>query len=104
MREHRGQIIAAVLTIVRAWFVAGKPAGPGPVFGSFESWSKMLAGILQFAGVEGFLENLPAMYDEMDQDTPVWSGFTEAWYTTQGKDPVTAHPPPGGSEPDYSVG
>ena len=47
------------LTIIAAW-VNAKPAYTGPVMGSFEAWSKTLGGILQFAGVEGFLANREA--------------------------------------------
>jgi putative DNA primase/helicase len=55
--EHRGDLVWAALTLARAWIAAGRPKG-SQVLGSFESWAKVMGGVLQVAGVEGFLENL----------------------------------------------
>lgn len=52
--DHRAELLGAVLTLVRSWHVAGRPAGPGDL-GSFEQWSRMVGGILLNAGVPGFL-------------------------------------------------
>lgn len=51
---HRGELIAAALVLCRAWVAAGKPSGGGPLLGSYESWSKVMGGILMVAGVRGF--------------------------------------------------
>jgi hypothetical protein len=76
---HRGELIAAVLTLVQAWVVAGRP--PGAVkLGSFESWSQVLGGILSHAGVPGFLENLHELYDQSDEEGAAWRVVLEAWW------------------------
>ncbi|MCL4843493.1 MAG: hypothetical protein KJZ79_16715 [Bryobacteraceae bacterium] len=55
--ENRRQLMHALLTIVRAWYAAGKPPANTPVLGSFESWSRTIGAILYNAGINGFLEN-----------------------------------------------
>jgi hypothetical protein len=48
IREHRPALVAALLTICRAWFVAGKPVSAYPVtLGSYEHWAKTVGGILK---------------------------------------------------------
>jgi hypothetical protein len=71
--EHRAELVAAGLTLVRAWFAAGKPsAAVGRRFGSFEAWGGMVGGVLEVAGVEGFLGNLQEWRSESDYDTRHW--------------------------------
>jgi hypothetical protein len=53
--EHRAELLGAVLTLIRAWVLAGRPSGVA-TFGSFETWSRTIGGILEHAGVPGFLE------------------------------------------------
>lgn len=58
VRENRARILEAVFTIAAAWIRKGCPVPDNaPRMGSFEGWSAMLAGLLDTAGVEGFLEN-----------------------------------------------
>lgn len=58
VREHRAELLEAAYTIAAAWLRKGCPVpGDAPRMGSFESWSAMLAGLLDTAGVEGFLGN-----------------------------------------------
>ena len=56
--EHRGKLIWAVLTLARAWVAEGCPAGPEKPLGSFESWTRVMGGILKVAGIDGMLTNL----------------------------------------------
>jgi putative DNA primase/helicase len=44
-KERRPQLVAAVLTILRAYHVAGMPGKPAPL-GSFEAWSDIVRGAL----------------------------------------------------------
>lgn len=84
VREHRGEILGALLTISRAWFAAGRPAAEVPTLGGFENWAKTMAGILAFAGVPGFLGNVQELYDLADDGTPQWEGFLAALHATYG--------------------
>lgn len=40
--EHRGRLLGAALTILRAYFVAGRPDQALPAWGSFEGWSRLV--------------------------------------------------------------
>ncbi len=92
-RADRGKIIAALLTMVRAWYVAGQPqpATPTPALAEFSAWAEIIGGVLAFAGVDGFLDNLVQLYDETDVEGPQWTGFLEMWLLKLGrKDYTTA--------------
>ena len=86
VREHRGELLAALLTIASAWWVTGKPAGPAPVLGSFEGWTRIMSGILHYAGIPGFLSNLNEMYEQADSATSQWEGWLEALLEKFGTD------------------
>lgn len=50
VREHRPELVRAALTILRAYFVAGRPSVGVAPLGSFEDWSRLVAGAIVFAG------------------------------------------------------
>lgn len=90
VKERRGDIIAAMLVVVRAWILDGKPKPPNLVtIGSYESFCQVLGGVLGYIEVEGFLQNLPQMYAQMDTETPQWGRFLEEWYDVFGEQGVT---------------
>ena len=74
--EHRGELIAALLILARYWFKQGRPK-PKRVrsLGSFESWCNVVGGILELAGVEGFLANSETMFEQADSDAAQWEVF-----------------------------
>ncbi len=92
VREFRGEILAAVFTMARAWIAAGRPAPEAsvPVIGSFEEWRHVVGGILRVAEVPGFLENLESLYDRADEETPAWASFLCTWWQTWGDAPKTS--------------
>ncbi len=87
----RGDFLGAILTVGRAWFIAQKPEPkkPLPVMGGFECWVEIIGGILAFAGIEGFLENLEQFQDESDLEGPEWESFLETWAKTVGREAKT---------------
>ncbi|MDI6877511.1 MAG: hypothetical protein QMC96_12165 [Methanomicrobiales archaeon] len=87
--ENRGRILAAILTLARAWVQAGCPKPKGiPVVGGFEGWRDTIGGILVHAGRSKFLANLQEMYEETDIDTPQWERFLERWHAIWKDRPV----------------
>jgi hypothetical protein len=79
VRSHRGELLAALLTIARAWFAAGQPVpAETPILGKFEDWCRMLGGVLHHADVAGFLGNLPDFYDRTDDEALQWDEFLQA--------------------------
>jgi hypothetical protein len=92
-RADRGKIIAALLTMVRAWYVAGQPqpSTPTPALADYSAWAEIIGGVLAYAGVDGFLDNLVQLYEEADVEGPQWTGFLEMWLLQLGrKDYTTA--------------
>ncbi|NLE94376.1 MAG: hypothetical protein GX600_01655 [Dehalococcoidia bacterium] len=88
--QHRAELIRATLIIARAWVVAGKPqADESPALGGYESWCRVIGGILHFIEVPGFLANLEELYAQADTETPQWEAFLEAWHSNLGDEPTT---------------
>jgi DNA polymerase I-like protein with 3'-5' exonuclease and polymerase domains len=72
-RDHRAELVHAALTLIRAWFARGcPPPTRGVSFGSFERWERVLGGIVETAGVPGFLANLQEWRSESNFDTRYW--------------------------------
>jgi len=95
IREHRGYLVWAALTIVQAWIARGRP-GPQsnvPSFGGFESWRTTMGGIL---GVIGYgtdcLGNAATFWSEhTDNETDETCIALDHWWARHGDRPVTAH-------------
>jgi len=79
-REHRAALIGAALTLVQAWLAAGRPSPAVRPLGSYESWTRVIGGILHRAGIEQFLDNLDDLYERADSEGAVWRRFVEAWW------------------------
>ena len=88
--ENRVQLIMALLTMAKAWYVAGCPKPNTPMLGSFESWCNTVGGILQFAGITDFLGNQEKMYELSDVEGQEWEGFLLAWRRRYGERVVLA--------------
>jgi hypothetical protein len=52
MLEHRGEMLAAFLTIARGWIVAGRP-GKKVRSDSYGDWLRALRGMMKWAGFQG---------------------------------------------------
>jgi hypothetical protein len=73
-REHRSELIGAALTLVRAWFTGEREeSAAGRRFGSFERWGGLVGGILDNAGIDGFLGSLVEWRSETDYETKFWT-------------------------------
>lgn len=73
---NRGRLIGALIIMISAWYQAGCPRDRNiRNLGGFEGWTRTVAGILKFAGVEGFLSNLHTMYETADPDSGQWEAF-----------------------------
>lgn len=51
VKERRGELLSAALTILKAYLVAGMPDQALSSWGGFESWSRVVRGALVYAGV-----------------------------------------------------
>ncbi len=80
VQEQRAAILAAVYTLARGWIQAKRPLPEDvPHMGGFEEWRNMIGGILQVAGVTGFLGNRRAL-DALDDAAKDWDDFLTALY------------------------
>lgn len=81
--ENRPRLIWAALTLVQNWIAQGKP--PGSVtLGGFQRWASTLGGILDCAGVPGFMENRHEVLARSDPDSQEWAAFFSAWWEDYG--------------------
>jgi len=87
--ENRGQLLGALLTIARSWWIAGRPAATVTPLGSFEDWTRKVGGVLAHAGITGFLGNLDELYDRVDEEGQQWQRFLTAWHETLGDNELT---------------
>jgi hypothetical protein len=87
--EHRGRLIAAALTLGQGWLDAGRPAGTRTL-GMFESWTRVIGGVLKVAGIDGFLGNLDEFYEDADLEGHEIRAFLDAWWAAHRDAPVTA--------------
>ena len=79
VRANRSRLVAACLTLCQAWITAGKPRGARTI-GSFENWAHVVGGVLDVAGIPGFLGNLDEMMEASDSEGTAWSIFIAAWW------------------------
>ena len=81
LKEHvlaeRRNLLIALLTLARAWFAAGQPRTSVPPVGSFEHWTEVVGGILEYAGVDGFLGNSGEMFANSDGERGEWEAFLD---------------------------
>ena len=89
IRANRARIVAACLTLCQAWIAAGKPRGTKTI-GSYENWAQVIGGVLETAGIPGFLTNLEDMMAASDSEGAGWSAFIAAWWDRFGTSPVGA--------------
>jgi hypothetical protein len=86
--ENRLSLIWSMVTIVRAWITCGRPPGPRTL-GSFESWARIIGGILGVARVDGFLTGVEEARVKSDEQTAAFGVFVEAWAAAHRNQEVT---------------
>jgi len=89
VRANRPRLVAACLTLCQAWIAVGKPRGSRSI-GSFENWAHVIGGVLDVAGISGFLGNLDEMMEASDGEGAGWSAFIAAWWDRFGTADVGA--------------
>ena len=90
LQRHRHELLWAFLVLVQHWIAVGQPAWDGVSLGSYEAWSSVVGGILQAAGIGGFLENREELYARTDAETEEWRLFVGAWWEAHKEAPLKA--------------
>lgn len=87
---NRSRLLHALCTIVRSWWVAGKPSATElPAMGGYSAWVRCVGGILEHAGVGHFLANLAEFHASADREAQAWEAYLTAWSDRVGEQPVT---------------
>lgn len=77
VREHRGQILHALLVLVRAWVTAGCPTQRRGADG-YAAWVETINGILAHAGIAGGFGEAASARQEVGADDDEWADFLTA--------------------------
>jgi hypothetical protein len=88
LRANASTVVAALVTMVRAWLAAGAPTTRVRK-GDYSEWASMLAGLLAFVGVDGWMADRDKAADQ-DDETVEWTGFLAAWRGRFGSERLTA--------------
>jgi len=86
---NRHRLLAALATMVRAWWVDDQPPGDVQPMGEATEWARVVGGILTHAGVAGFLTNLDELRQGADIDDGEWAAFLAKWRAEFGPAQVT---------------
>jgi putative DNA primase/helicase len=65
--------------LCQGWIAAGRPRGSHGL-GSYDAWAQTMGGVLEVAGIEGFLGNLDEMLEAADGESAVWRSFVGSWW------------------------
>lgn len=87
--NNRGRLIWSCLVLIKNWVQAEAKPG-GATLGSFEKWAGVMSGILDAAGVGGFLENMEAYREHALEARNADVALAEALIKTFGWEKFTA--------------
>ncbi|NIL59928.1 hypothetical protein HCB18_26160 [Salinispora arenicola] len=77
VKERRGELLCALLTLVRAWVAAGKPLPVERASDSYAQWIRTVDGILSVTGIDGRFDDVSTQV-EVGTDDDEWSVFLAA--------------------------
>lgn len=89
VREHRGELLAALLTLLRAWVVEGKPLGPEVGSDSFARWTRTVQGVLGVAGWPGTVGHTETVQEDSNDEEAEWGVFLAAVWARFEDEPWT---------------
>jgi hypothetical protein len=80
VRTHRGRLLSAAITILRAWHAAGRPTYGLPAWGSYEGWSGVVREAIVYAGLPDPGLARDAMMDTADTDAANMRTILTHWH------------------------
>ncbi len=86
--DHRSELLGALVALIQHWVDVGMPLSHRATMGSYELWAQAVGGVLEAAGIDGFLTNRDKATERLDEDRQIWPGFLSAWATRFGHRPV----------------
>lgn len=89
--EHRPELLAAVLTILRAYALAGQPKPPGRApLGSFVAWYRLVCGAITWLGLPNPVLTQDSLREE-DVDHSDTAALFDALHQRFGTEPFKTH-------------
>lgn len=87
---ERVRLVSAALTLLRAYFVAGRPAHGLPLYGSYEAWDRLVRGAIIWAGgADPYAGVMRIRREGGDYDLERLSALVAAWFAAFGERSVT---------------
>jgi len=77
--ENRSRLVHAALVLIQAWIARGQKPGSEKL-ASFEAYSEVIGGILQTAGVAGFLGDREGIRERTGDATAPFRLFVQLWW------------------------
>jgi hypothetical protein len=88
-REHRAELLSAVLTIVRAYVMAGRPPVEMTRLGSYETWCDWVCAPLIWLGQPNPIDTQEEYARGASSDAAKLGQVVEAWSAAIGEEPIT---------------
>lgn len=88
LAENASTVVAALVTMVRGWLAAGAKT-VNTRMGDYSKWASVIAGILDYLKIPGWLGNRDAAATELDDEAQEWAAFLTGWYSVIGANTVT---------------
>jgi len=89
LTEKRAEALTHLAVMVQNWINTGMNYS-GPVQGTFESYCRVVGGVLEAAGFEGFLANRDEFVSQSAVSDAEWVTLVEKWWGEYRDRPVTA--------------
>lgn len=80
IHQERPRLLSAALTLIRAYWVAGKPPQPLDPYGSFEAWSDLIRSALVWAGAPDPCLSREGLEAASDESFEAHAELLAAWY------------------------
>ena len=88
--SRRLELLGAIHAMVAAWVEAGCPLGKAKM-ASFERWARVVGGVLDVAGVDGFLAGQERIWERSEtSEVGEWTELFDAWWEKWGPTERTA--------------
>jgi hypothetical protein len=84
IKETRAKLVRACLLIIQSWIANDRHEWTGEPMASYESYSRVMGGILANAGVKGFLGNLDAVREAASPDRDAKQAFITLMWAKRG--------------------
>ena len=84
VRENRGELLWAILTLVRAWHAAGRPTRGKRSSDSFGVWIETVDGILSHAEIAGRFDDPDSQPEPVGADDSEWADLLHAMHQVFG--------------------